>query len=55
MIRDIVEDIKRKTILTVPNLEHPFKLHTDASDKAIGAVLSQQNKTIGIVAILLIE
>jgi len=29
-------------VLTLPNLEQPFEIETEASDYAIGAVLTQQ-------------
>lgn len=44
------DEIKRKitkdTMLTYPNFNKPFDVHTDASDKQIGAVISQEGKPV---------
>jgi hypothetical protein len=43
-----MELIKRNTLLNYPNTKEPFTMETDASDFAVGAVLMQNNKTIGL-------
>ena len=44
------DEIKRKitkdTMLTYPDFNKPFDVHTDASDKQIGAVISQNGKPV---------
>lgn len=42
--------LSREVILSHPNFEHDFELTTDASDYAIGAVLSQGNKPITFIS-----
>ena len=38
--------ISRETLLSYPNFDKPFDIHTDASDLQLGAVISQNNKPI---------
>ena len=38
--------ILQGTLISYPNWEKPFIVHTDASNKQIGAVISQDNKPI---------
>jgi len=38
--------ISRDTLLTYPDFNKPFILHTDASHEQLGAVISQDNKPI---------
>ena len=43
---DIKKHITKDTLLTYPNFNKPFDVHTDASDKQIGAVISQDSRPI---------
>ena len=36
----------KKTILTYPNFNEVFEIHTDASDRQLGAVISQNGKPL---------
>ena len=36
----------QQTLLTYPNWDKPFQIHTDASDYQLGAVISQEGKPI---------
>ena len=36
--------VSEETLLNYPDWTIPFKLHTDASDKELGAIISQNNK-----------
>ena len=36
----------KETLLTYPDWSKPFKIHTDASDYQLGAVISQEGKPI---------
>ena len=38
--------ISRETLLSYPNFDKPFDIHTNASDLQLGAVISQNNKPI---------
>ena len=38
--------ISRETLLSYPNFNEPFDIHTDASDLQLGAVISQKGKPI---------
>ncbi|KAF9761098.1 Retrovirus-related Pol polyprotein from transposon 17.6 [Nosema granulosis] len=48
IVKEIMEDIKRRTLLSYPNPEKPFTLTTDASDIGLGATLTQENNLIGL-------
>ena len=43
---DIKKVISREVLLTYPNFNKPFEIHTDASDYQLGSVVSQDNKPI---------
>jgi hypothetical protein len=38
--------VSRETLLNYPDWSKPFDIHTDASDKQLGAVISQNGKPI---------
>ena len=38
--------ISRETLLSNPNFNEPFKIHTDASKLQLGSVISQKGKSI---------
>ena len=38
--------INKQTLLNYPNLSKEFKIHTDASDKQLGAVIDQDGKPV---------
>ena len=40
--------VSAETLLIYPHWKRPFIVHTDASDKQLGAVISQNNKPIAI-------
>jgi hypothetical protein len=42
----IKQMISEEVFLTYPDWDKPFEVHTDASDKQLGAVISQDNKPI---------
>ena len=42
--------ILRKTLLSYPDFNQPFDIHTDASDLQLGAVISQHKKQSGFTA-----
>ena len=46
-LKQIVERIKENTILAHPDFSLPFKIQADASEQAVGSVLTQQNSIIG--------
>eukprot|EP00477_Mikrocytos_mackini_P000180 GAHX01000190.1.p1 GENE.GAHX01000190.1~~GAHX01000190.1.p1 ORF type:complete len:526 (+),score=71.90 GAHX01000190.1:1842-3419(+) len=46
-VKEIIDELKQKTLLQHPDLNSSFVLQTDASDYAIGAALLQNNKPIG--------
>lgn len=48
IIEDILSDIKKELVLTHPDPNKPYRLETDASDIACGAVLKQNGKIIGL-------
>ena len=41
------------TLLSYPGCKIPFKVHTYAYDKQLGAVISQNNKPIELFSIIL--
>jgi hypothetical protein len=41
------QTMANKTMLTYPNFDEPFVVHTDASNKQIGGVISQNDKPLG--------
>ena len=43
---DMKKVITKETMLTYPNFNKPFDIHTDASDVQLGAVISQEGKPI---------
>ena len=43
---DIKKIVSKETLLTYPNFKIPFEIHTDASDRQIGSVISQNNLPI---------
>ena len=43
--------ISRKRLLSYPNFNQPFDIHTDASDLLLGAVISQNSKPIAFYSI----
>ena len=43
---DIKKHITKDTLLNYPNFNKPFDVYTDASDKQIGAIISQDGKPI---------
>ncbi|KAI5153782.1 hypothetical protein ENBRE01_3250 [Enteropsectra breve] len=47
IVRSILKEIKNRTVLSIPDFSKEFQLYTDASDKAIGGVLVQNDRTIG--------
>jgi hypothetical protein len=38
--------VSKETLLNYPDWSKPFEIHTDASDKQLGAVISQNKKPI---------
>lgn len=48
IIESIIKDIEKQTLLYHPNYSMPFELRTDASNVAISAILTQDNKLAGI-------
>ncbi|ORD97006.1 RTL1 [Hepatospora eriocheir] len=48
IIESIIKDIEKQTLLYHPNYSMPFELRTDASNVAISAILTQDNKLVGI-------
>ena len=38
--------VSRETLLSYPNFNKPFEIHTDASKLQLGAVISQEGKPI---------
>ena len=38
--------VSQETLLTYPDWNYPFDIHTDASDVQLGAVISQQGRPI---------
>ena len=47
--------VSAETLLSYPYWKIPFTFHTDASDKKLGAVISQNNKLIAFFSIILIK
>ncbi|KAG0435946.1 Transposon Tf2-9 polyprotein [Dictyocoela muelleri] len=48
MYMDILKDLKKAPILKYPDHTQDFILETDASDRAIGAVLKQKDEIVGL-------
>ena len=46
---DIKKVMAKETILTYPNLNEVFEIHTDASDRQLGAVISQNGDRKSVV------
>ena len=44
--KDLNQMVSAETLLSYPVWKLPFKVYTDASDKLLGAVISQNNKPI---------
>ena len=47
--------VSAETLLTYPHWKLPFIVHTDASDKQLGAVISHNKKPIAFFSIILIK
>jgi hypothetical protein len=43
---ELKQMVSKETLLNYPDWSKPFDIHTDASDKQLGAVISQNNKPI---------
>ena len=43
---EIKSKLSKQTLLTYPDFNKPFDIHTDASDTQLGAVISQENRPI---------
>ena len=41
ILKEIIEDLKSPTCISYPEFDKPFIIHTDASEKGLGAVLYQ--------------
>jgi hypothetical protein len=46
LFRKIKELLSKEVLLTYPNFNEPFDVHTDASDLQLGAVISQKGVPI---------
>ena len=47
--------VSSETLLSYPDCTIPFTFHADACDKQLGAVISQNNKPIVFLSIILIN
>lgn len=47
-MEELVEEIKRETLLNFPTPNMPYELYTEASGHSLGAVLLQNKKLIGL-------
>eukprot|EP01132_Coremiostelium_polycephalum_P010890 gene10890-13341_t len=47
IVDGLIDDLERSCIVYIPDVTKPFKIETDASDYAIGAVLLQEDNIIG--------
>lgn len=47
-VTEIFNEIKKNTLLNFPDLNESFTLETDASKEALGSIIYQKNKIIGI-------
>ena len=47
--------VSAETLLIYIDWKLPFTVHTDASDKKLGAVISHNNKPIALLSIILIK
>ena len=45
-VKELKRMVSTETLLSYPDWKLPFTVHTDASDKQLGAVISQNNKPI---------
>ena len=43
---DLKKIISKETLLTYPDFNKPFDIHTDASDKQLGSIISQNGRPI---------
>ena len=43
---DIKKVVSRETLLSYPDINEPFEIHTDASKLQLGAVISQKGKPV---------
>ena len=46
ILRDIKKVMAKEAILTYPNFNEVFEIHTEASDRQLGAVISQNGKPL---------
>jgi transposase InsO family protein len=53
--QEMKKAISQETMLTYPNFDEPFVVHTDASHKQIGGVVSQNDKPLGFFSRKLTE
>ena len=48
---DMKKIVSRETLLSYPDFNEPFKIHTDASKLQLGAVISQKGKPVAFYSI----
>ena len=55
--QQVFDDLKQclcsAPVLSLPDLQHPFEIETDASDYAVGAVLMQHNHPVAYHSVTL--